>query len=170
MKFTLEEYYNWLTSLKTGRQAYQVRIFIQNLSLRDFLNISRKFQYYCGKDGVSWLCVYSSTDSENARPVFIKTGKPGRPKKKVEGDKVPAHMHFIIIGTSDKSPRQTGLKLTKSINKYGYKKGFLTKKSQLHSLADGDHFFNDVAYDLTQSDNYRSGGDFDFKAYHETHR
>ncbi len=168
MRLNYQDYLNYIDWLSVNLSSYRIEIYLQGLTEKEFLALVGKIKYYCGKDGVSWLAVYSSTNSDTARITYKKTGKRGRPRKQIEGaDELP-HIHALITGTEDKSAKQTALKIKKSIDKR-YKT--LGKKiSKVRSVSGrGDHFATTIHYDLKQADNYRTGGSFDYIGYHDTH-
>ena len=167
MRINYPEYFDWLSVDLT---SYLIKFYIQDVTENEFKTFARKVQYYCEKDGVSWLSVLSSTDSKTARIIFEKTGKPGRPAKKIKGKKVPAHIHTTVTGTQEKSARQAAMNIKSAIDKRYKKLGFNVKVSSIRSVSGADGYLADeIHYQLKQADMFRSGGSFDLVDYHDTH-
>lgn len=156
---------DFLSYYKTGACAYSVHIYVKPLTESDYKTIVEKFKYHCRRDGVSWLTVFSTTESESAEQTTIKTGKAGRPKKQVKGKKIDGHIHNVLLGSAKLSARKTALALKKSIDKKAAK-----KVCKVEHIGDGLHFYNTVKYNLKQADIVRTGGAFDFKGYVESHK
>ncbi len=151
----IEDYY------RLDATCYSIEIYLKPLTPKDFKNvIVNKIKYYCSKDKVSWLAVYSTTNGKTAQQTVIKTGKRGRPKKSVKGIKEAGHVHCVIKGTAEKSAYSTVQKIKKSIDKtYG------RKASKIISKGNTDHAYYFMFYSFRQADIVRSGGDFDFMQY-----
>ena len=161
MRFTLNSYHDYY---RLDANCYSVEIYQKPLTEHDFLVIAEKMKYYCRKDGVSWLAVYSTTDSDTAQQTAERTGKRGRPKKLVQGTKIDGHTHNIIVGTKEKSAYSTAQQIKKSIDKK-----YNRKICKVVSKGNSDHAYNDMKYCLKQADVVRTGGDFDFYQYIADH-
>ena len=161
MRFNITDYFDYY---RIGATAYSIEIYRKPLTEKDYLTICEKLKYYCRKDGVSWLAVYSTTDSKDAEQIIERTGKRGRPRKIVQGTKIDGHIHNIIVGTAEKSAYSTAHAIKKSIDKK-YKK----PACRVVSKGDNAHAYNDMRYCLRQADVVRTGGDFDFAEYIAEH-
>lgn len=161
MKFSLKDFYDYY---KIDANCYGLEVYQTPLTEKDFLQIVEKLKYYCKKDKVSFLAVFSTTASNTAEQAVEHTGKRGRPRKIVHGDKVDAHVHLSIVGTKEKSAYSTAQKVKKSIDKK-YEKPVC----QVQSKGNTVHAYNYIAYSLRQADMIRTGGDFDFRQYVATH-
>lgn len=148
-----------LTDFKLPARIYAVYLFETGLTEREFLAIAAKLRYYANMDGVSWLAVYSSTESATAQSKPQKNGKRGRPKKFIYGKKTNPHCHLSLVGTKEKSAYNTAVRFKKSVDK---KRG----KKICRVVSKGDSFDARiwVGYSLKQADFLRSGGDFDFQS------
>lgn len=161
MRFKLKDLIKWLS---VGKTAYSVWIFVP-LSKDDYVNvISEKFRHYGEKYGASWLTAYSTTDSKTATVTYERTGKRGRPKKIIVGDKVDGHCHNLILS------RKAANDIKKSIDKTYKERGFNKRVSRVKCVSDGLHLFNTVEYCIRQADICNSGGDFKFKEYYRAHK
>lgn len=128
----------------------------------DFKQIVEIIRYYSNKYGASWLACYSTTDSDTAKQTVIRTGKRGRPRKKVSGVKIDAHGHFCIKGTNEISGHTPAHKIAKALNdKYWDRKCRVVSKGPCKEA----HAKNNVSYIFQQGDVIRSGGDFDYREY-----
>lgn len=101
----------------------------------------------------SWFLAPSSTDSKTAFKYSERTGKRGRPKTKVDGDKVKRHVHIGVMGNAEKSGYSMAKTVANSINKRAGKK--VTRVVAMQ----GAGF---ITYSYQQADSFRQGGDFDF--------
>ena len=148
-----------LNNLKLPARIYAVYLFETGLTEREFLAIAAKLRYYANMDGVSWLAVYSSTESATAQSKPQNNGKRGRPKKFIYGKKTNPHCHLSLVGTKEKSAYNTAVRFKKSVDK---KRG----KKICRVVSKGDSFDARiwVGYSLKQADFLRSGGDFDFQS------
>lgn len=143
--------------------GYSIELYRVNLSKAEFNALSRMFRYYCQKDHVSFLLIYSTTDSATAQPIYQQHGERGRPIKIVEGTKVLPHQHNLVIGNENTSAFSTAQKIQKYLNKqYGQ------HSTRVISRGSDYHFFNSVGYLYNQADIIRSYGDFDFKGYYDS--
>ena len=133
-------------------------IFETGLTEREFLAIAAKLRYYANLDGVSWLAVFSTTESCTAESKPYKSGTRGRPTKQIIGKKVSSHCHLSVVGTKEKSAYNTAVRFKKSVDK---KRG----KKICKIVSKGDSFDARIwiGYCLKQADVLRSGGDFDFQ-------
>ena len=147
-----------LTDFKLPARIYAVYLFETGLTERDFLAISAKLRYYANLDDVSWLAIYSSTESATAQRKTHNKGKRGRPKKYVVGKKVSPHCHLSVIGSPTKSAYSTALKFKNAVDK---KRG--RKVCRVVSKGNSYDARIWIGYSLKQADILRSGGDFDFQ-------
>lgn len=157
MEFKVDDYF-------TGRAVYQIELYVTPLSLDDYKRIVEQFRYHCRKDAVSWICGYSTKESETAHTEFVHTGKRGRPRKMIVGSSTDGHQHNLLIGTESTSAYCTAHRIAKALNKkYGKHK----KVCRVGTIKDGAHLCNSINYIRKQSDILRSGGDFDFQDYYD---
>lgn len=165
MRFNLKEYFDYY---KLPAVCYSIEIYKTPLSISEFENmIVERLKYYGRRDGVSWLAVYSTTDSKNAKQAVERTGKRGRPRKVVKGKKVEGHAHVLIIGNKEKSAYSTAQTVKNSIDKkYQY---YNKKMSKVVSKGDNAHAYNFMEYSMKQADTVRTGGEFDFANYLKEH-
>jgi hypothetical protein len=134
------------------------------LTLREYNQLAELLRYYCRKDSISWLAVYSTTSSDTAQLIIERTGKRGRPKKRISGCKIAGHTHIAIIGNEYRSAYSTATKLKKAFDKkYG------KPICRIVSKGSDRHAYNYIGYCYKQADFKRSGGDFDFKEYLQEH-
>ena len=147
-----------IIDLKLPARIYAVYLFETGLTEREFLAIAAKLRYYANLDGVSWLAVYSTTESQSVQNKPQNNGKRGRPKKNLVGKKVNPHCHLTVVGTKEKSAYNTAVRFKKSVDK---KRG----KKITRVVSKGDSFDARIwiGYCLKQADILRSGGDFDFQ-------
>ena len=147
-----------LIDLKLPAAVYAIYIFQTGLTERDFLAISAKLRYYANLDDVSWLAIFSSTESATAQRKTHNNGKRGRPKKYIYGKKTSPHCHLSVIGSPTKSAYSTALKFKNAVDK---KRG----KKICKIVSKGDSFDARIwiGYCLKQADASRSGGEFDFQ-------
>ena len=147
-----------LVDFKLPSTVYAIYLFETGLTEREFLAIAAKLRYYANLDDVSWLAIYSSTESATAQRKTHNNGKRGRPKKYVVGKKVTSHCHLSVIGSPTKSAYSTALKFKNAVDK---KRG----RKVCRVVSKGDSFDARIwiGYSLKQADNLRSGGDFDFQ-------
>ncbi len=158
MKFKILDYF------RLQANCYCIEIYATPLSIQDYLVICEKIRYYCKKDGISWMAVYSTTDSNTAKSTVIHTKKRGRPQKVIQGKKVDGHIHNLFIGNENKSAYSTVNQIKKSLDKK-YKKPICKVVSKGRDY----HAYNTMCYNLKQADIVRTGGDFDFKEYVNSH-
>ena len=147
-----------LTDFKLPARIYAVYLFETGLTERDFLAICSKLRYYATQDGVSWLAVYSTTESNSVQNKPLRNGKRGRPKRCICGKKTNPHCHLSLLGNKAKSAYSTAIKFKKAVDK---KRG--QKISRVVSKGDSYDARNWLGYCLKQADIIRSGGDFDFQ-------
>ena len=138
--------------------VYGLHLFETNLTKREFLAIAAKLRYYANMDGVSWLAVYSSTESATAQRKTHNNGKRGRPKKYVVGKKVNSHCHLSLIGTPIKSAYSAAIRFKNAVDKKSRR-----KIARVVSKGDSYDARIWIGYCLKQADILRSGGDFDFQ-------
>ena len=119
-------------------------------ALEDCLRYLQKKNPY-----ISWFVADSSTNSK--KPILRyseKTGKRGRPKMKVLGEKVKRHVHTGIMGDENNSAYSVAKNVGQSMNKRSGKKA--TKVISMQ----GTCF---IGYAFRQSNSFHQGGDFDFR-------
>ena len=147
-----------IVDMKIPAVVYGLYLFETNLTKRDYLAIAAKLRYYANLDGVSWLAVFSTTESCTAKSKPYKSGTRGRPTKQIIGKKVSSHCHLSVVGTKEKSAYNTAVRFKKSVDK---KRG----KKICKIVSKGDSFDARIwiGYCLKQADVLRSGGDFDFQ-------
>ena len=147
-----------IVDMKIPAVVYGLYLFETNLTKRDYLAIAAKLRYYANLDGVSWLAVFSTTESCTAESKPYKSGTRGRPTKQIIGKKVSSHCHLSVVGTKEKSAYNTAVRFKKSVDK---KRG----KKITRVVSKGDSFDARIwiGYCLKQADILRSGGDFDFQ-------
>ena len=135
---------------------YSVEIYKQGVSIEEFNRIVAVFRYQCQKSGASFLSIYSTTNSLFTFPLIEKTGKRGRPKRKVYGRKVAAHVHACVIGRAEKSAFSVCQEICKRLkNRHKIMSKIVSKGREQHAV-------NYIEYCFRQADVVRSGGDFDF--------
>jgi len=154
MRFKVDDYL-------AGCTAYQIELYITNLTIEEYKRIVEQFRYHCRKDGISWMCGYSTHDSDTAKAESIHTGKRGRPKKRIIGSGADSHQHNLFIGSESKSAYSTAHRIAGALDKK-YKR----KVCRVKSISDGLHLHNSIGYITRQSDVMRSGGAFDFQEYY----
>lgn len=147
-----------LTDFKLPARIYAVYLFETGLTEREFLAISAKLRYYANLDGVSWLAVYSTTESRTAQNKTKNNGKRGRPTKQIIGKKVSPHCHISLVGTKSKSAYSAAIRFKNAVDK---KRG--RKVCRVVSKGNSYDARIWVGYCLKQADILRSGGDFDFQ-------
>ena len=147
-----------LTDFKLPARIYAVYLFETGLTEREFLAIAAKLRYYANMDGVSWLAVYSSTESATAQRKTHNNGKRGRPKKCVVGKKVNSHCHLSLIGTPIKSAYSAAIRFKNAVDKK-------VRRKISRVVSKGDSYDGRVwiGYCTKQGDILRSGGNFDFQ-------
>lgn len=146
-----------LIDLKLPAAVYAIYIFQTGLTEREFLAICSKLRYYATQDGVSWLAVYSTTESNSVQNKPLRNGKRGRPKRCICGKKTNPHCHLSLLGNKAKSAYSTAIKFKKAVDK---KRG--QKICRVVSKGNSYDARIWLGYSLKQSDITRSGGDFDF--------
>lgn len=147
-----------LIDLKLPSAVYAIYIFQTGLTEREFLAICSKLRYYATQDGVSWLAVYSTTESNSVQNKPLRNGKRGRPKRRICGKKISPHCHLSLLGNKSKSAYSTAIKFKKAVDK---KRG--QKICRVVSKGNSYDARIWLGYSLKQSDITRSGGDFDFQ-------
>lgn len=159
MKFKIKEFFDYY---KVDAVFYSIEVYLPKITENEFLTLFEKFKYYCQKNHISCLVVFSDTDSTTAKQMSVNTGKVGRPKKIVVGTKVNGHIHSIVVG---KKAYTTAQQIKKAVNKK-YKRNV----SKVKSLGDGLHGYNFIVYCMRQENKYRTYGDFDFNTYVSEHK
>lgn len=130
----------------------------REISEKEYLQICGIIRYYCRKDNVNWLAIFSTTESKSAELKYIKIGKRGRPKKQVFGKKVAGHTHISVTGKKEKSAYKTAQVIKRALNKKYHKP--ICRIVSKGNLIDARVW---IGYTLKQADILRSGGDFDFQ-------
>ena len=146
-----------LTDLKLPAAVYAIYIFQTGLTEREFLAICSKLRYYATQDGVSWLGIYSTTESGSVQNKPLRNGKRGRPKRRICGKKTSPHCHLTLVGNKAKSAYSTAIKFKKAFDKKYHK-----PISRIISKGNSIDARIWIGYCLKQADIIRSGGDFDF--------
>ena len=130
----------------------------REITEKEYLQICGILRYYCRRDNVNWLAVFSTTESKSAELKYKKTGKRGRPKKQVFGKKVAGHTHISVKGKKGKSAYKTAQIIKRAFNKKYHK-----PISRIISKGNSIDARVWIGYTLKQADILRSGGDFDFQ-------
>lgn len=128
--------------------AYQVHIYRTGIERKEAQRIADIMRYHSGKVGVNWFMAYSRTDSKTAKPVFIHTGKRGRPSKRITGRPVEAHIHCCVQG---EHAYTAGERISKAINKR-----YNGKITRLQSM-DAEHLKQFIVYSTKQAEMIRTG-------------
>lgn len=136
---------------------YSIEFYKKPLCEHDFNAVYEKLKYYGKKSGSAWFLVRSTTSSKNAKPVMVRTGTVGRPKKVIKGSKEEPHLHCGIMGAHG---RLTADNIKKSLDKK-YRK----KCCSIKSKGSDYHAANYINYCYRQGDFCRQGGSFNFKAW-----
>lgn len=147
-----------LVDFKLPATVYAIYLFETGMTEREFLAICSKLRYYATQNGVSWLAVFSTTESCTAESKPYKSGTRGRPTKQIIGKKVSPHCHLSVVGTKSKSAYSAAIRFKNAVDK---KRG--RKVCRVVSKGDSFDARNWISYCLKQADILRSGGDFDFK-------
>ena len=147
-----------LTDFKLPATLYAIYLFETNLTKHDFLAICSKLRYYATQNGVSWLAVFSTTESCTAESKPYKSGTRGRPTKQIIGKKVSPHCHLSVVGTKSKSAYSAAIRFKNAVDKK-------SRRKICRVVSKGDSYDARVwvGYSLKQADILRSGGDFDFQ-------
>ena len=147
-----------IIDLKLPARIYAVYLFETGLTEREFLAIAAKLRYYANLDGVSWLAVFSTTESCTAESKPYKSGTRGRPTKQIIGKKVSPHCHLSVVGTKSKSAYSAAIRFKNAVDKK-------SRRKICRVISKGDSFDARIwiGYSLKQADILRSGGDFDFQ-------
>lgn len=147
-----------LVDFKLPATVYAIYLFETGMTEREFLAICSKLRYFATQNGVSWLAVFSTTESCSAERKHQKSGTRGRPKKCVVGKKVNPHCHLSVIGSPIKSAYNAAVKFKKSVDKKSKRKvcRVVSKGNQLDARVW-------IGYCLKQADILRSGCNFDFQ-------
>ena len=107
-----------------------------------------KVYRYAGEKRVKNYRTYSRRSPQ-------KTGKRGRPKMVVDGERTSLHIHQGAVGSGGQSANTFQKKVAVAMNKrYGGKKVASPKSMK------GAAF---IAYCYEQADSFHTGGDFDFR-------
>ncbi len=161
MRFRLKDLLDYY---RLDSNCYSIEIYVTPMTKHDYFVLREKFRYYCKKKCISWIAVYSTTDSATAKQTVIHTGKRGRPHKIVQGVEVDGHIHNLFIGNANTSAYSTVHTIKQSIDKL-YHKSVCKVTSKGRDI----HAYNTMAYCFKQADTTRTGGDFDFKGYVKSH-
>ncbi|MBE6156325.1 MAG: hypothetical protein E7161_01075 [Firmicutes bacterium] len=98
---------------------------------------------------ISFIVGTSETKSSGAYISYNRTGKRGRPKRVVVGEKIPWHLHIYVISIGEYAST-----FSEEIIKYLKKRGFETSKNK------NDSVNNALNYLERQSLYKRTGGDY----------
>ena len=147
-----------IVDMKIPAVVYGLYLFETNLTKRDYLAIAAKLRYYANLDGVSWLAVFSTTESCTAESKPYKSGTRGRPTKQIIGKKVSPHCHLSVVGTKSKSAYSAAIRFKNAVDKKSRRK--IARVVSKGNSYDARIW---VGYSLKQADILRSGGDFDFQ-------
>lgn len=142
-----------LPKVKLPAKLYAVNVYLEVddkdiTAIRNILWYQLRINPYA-----SWFLASSNTDSKTAFKYSEKTGKRGRPKIKVDGDKVKNHVHIGVIGNAEKSGYSMAKNVANSINKR------VGKKVTRVIAMQGAGF---ITYSYQQANSFHQGGDFDF--------
>ena len=144
-------------------ELYSIELYSRRITVDEYKKLCNMFRYYCEKSGISFLAIYSTTDSAISTTISQRTGERGRPVCRVYGKKVPPHLHSCFLGTKDKSAFSTVRKIKSRLDKrYGRRIAKVVPKGRT------EHAINFITYALRQADMYRSYGDFDFLSVNST--
>lgn len=161
MAINWDEYIR-LTTLEANLYSLEIYNPKEGLTIRDKYSILDKLHKRREKHPhVSFLYVESTTSKVKGFK-YIHTGKPGRPKKHICGNKVAGHVHIAIIGTSEKSAYKYVKDVKEAINKRFLKSAPYTKRCRSESKGNREHAINYINYCLNQADLKRTAGDFNF--------
>lgn len=150
MVFRLSE----LPKVKLSGKLYAVEVYSE-VDDKDIKAYENYLAYHHKKNPhASWFLAPSNTDSKTAFKYSERTGKRGRPKIKVDGDKVKNHVHIGVMGNADKSGYSMAKNVATSINKRAGKK--ITRVISMQ----GAGF---ITYSYQQAYSFKQGGDFDFR-------
>ena len=144
MKLSAKTYLNYY---KIDATFYSIEVYLAQLTESEFKTLFEKYRYYCRKNHCSCMVVFSDTDSKTAVQTIEHTGKVGRPKKRITGKKIA-----IDLELSDTIKKRYGKKV-----------------ASIKSKGDGIWGYNYIRYCLNQCNQYRTCGEFDFKAYVNQH-
>jgi hypothetical protein len=131
-----------------------------DLTETEYKRLVEQIRYYANKNNISWLAIYSTTDSKTAKVQYERTGKRGRPKKIIAGDNVAGHAHICLVGNETQSAYSTATSIKKAVDKK-YKKPIC----RVVSKGQGFNASNFINYCYKQADTIRNGGNFDFDRY-----
>lgn len=137
------KYSDYITIHKLQKNIYQMmnRIIKNDIRFKD----------------ISFIIGISNTEEENAKIIYIKTLKKGRPKKAVIGDKIEWHFHIYSI--TEKKYLSTFCNIVrKKLNK----KGYITKQLKNNSVKSA------INYTTKQCQNIWCYGDY-FKSQNIKH-
>lgn len=92
------DYFNNAPRYKDGLAIVQSGVDNKDVlaTVKHFRDMRKKF------DGLSVYCVLSTTNARGTiTKTYKKTGKRGRPKLEIKGNKIDGHLHAIIVNTSN---------------------------------------------------------------------
>jgi len=140
----------------TPTPIYLIELFWRGLTDRDMDNIERKFHYHQQRyfPFCSWAVAGSEIEGDSARKGKERTGKRGRPKTVVYGNKVERHAHIPIIGDETCSGYSFAKKMCAILNKSAGKT--VAKLRNTRSI-----LFID--YCIRQSYRFHTGGKFNWR-------
>lgn len=142
-----------MQKVKAPAVLYSIELYFEATD-KDIEDLQNAYKYARKKNPhISWFIADSDTDSKTAIKATVKTGKRGRPKTVVYGDKVPRHIHTGVMGNEEQSAWKVAEHIRVKMNK---KKG---KKIARVVSKQGVGF---IRYSCMQANNFYKGGDFDF--------
>lgn len=138
--------------------VYAIYLYKTALTPQDIMAIQNKLRRCKIKyPYISYLLVTSNTDSKycKIRKIRLKN-KKGRPKEVVLGNKVPLHIHLVILGDHEHSAYKCAKDIQRMINKR-FNKNICTFHSKSY-LKKAKNFVN---YSLKQANTINKCGIFD---------
>ncbi len=145
--------YSDMPKVKAPAVLYSIELYFEATD-KDIIDLQNAYKYARKKNPhISWFIADSDTDSKTAFKVIERTGKQGKQKIVVYGDKVPRHIHTGVMGNEEKSAWKVAEHIRVSMNK---KKG---KKIARVVSMQGVGF---IRYSCMQANHFYKGGDFDF--------
>lgn len=132
------------------------------LDEKDKMSILNTLKRYRNKYPFSSYLYVESTRRKVKHRKKIYTGKPGRPKEIVAGQKALPHVHIVLIGNQEHSVWTCATKIEKAIDKRLRRNGLRGKRAKLIGFKSNQHAVNYINYALLQADMVRTEGDYDF--------
>ncbi len=161
MRFKATDFYKYCTDYVSHAPPFYGIEFVQSgVEKRDVHALNTWLRRKSDKEGLSFLLDESTTENAYTER-YVRTGKRGRPKRVVVGDKVGRHVH-CIIGSSDSSLNVKELKTTTS--EYLRKRQKKRKNLKQHKIKELTGMYI-VKYQYNQADHRYSYGDYDFSYF-----